>query len=359
MKSKQRVRSAIRHAETDRVPIDYYARGEVTAALRKRLGLGAGESLDARLGVDLRGVGPSFKPEALPYAYADPSVEKTHDGVYLDIWGVGFRPNQTDSGFYMDLAYHPLKSLTSMDELEGHSWPTADMWDYSEVADRATENADYWVWAHSRGIFEISWFIRGFDEFMLDLAVAPELAVALMDRVQDYLMARTRCVLEAGNGLIDMVEYNDDVGGQDGLLISPEMFRQFVKPRMATFADMCKSYGAVVRYHCCGGLRPIIDDLVEIGVEVLTPVQTLARGMEPEGLKRDFGDRMTFNGGIDTQRLLPYSTAQGVREETRRLMGLLGAGGGFILGPSHNFQADVPVDNVVAVYEAALGKALT
>jgi uroporphyrinogen decarboxylase len=341
------------------VPIDYLARSEISTALRNRLGLKPDESLEERLGVDLRSVGPAFKGETLPFAYADPSVTMTPDGIYRDIWGVGFKPNQTSVGFYMDLALSPLKRLESDDELDEYPWPSADQWDYSRLAAQAESAGEYWVWAHSRGIFEISWFLRGFDEFMLDLAARPDRASRLMDRVQTYLTERTRRILEAGRGLIDMVEYNDDVGGQNGLLISPAMWREFLKPRMAAFVGMCKGYGVKVRYHSCGGVRPIIPDLIEIGVDVLNPVQTLAAGMEPEGLKRDFGDRLTFSGGIDTQDLLPHATSAQVRAETKRLIGLLAEHGGYILGPAHAFQGDVPIQNVMAVYETALGRRLT
>ncbi len=358
MNSKQRVRMALAHQQPDRVPLDYYAREEVSAQLRARFGLRREESLEDFLGVDLRGVGPAIRREADPLCYADPTAAVTPDGVYRDIWGVGFRPNQTAVGFYMDLADSPLRGLDSAAELDDYPWPTADLWDYSTLAEQARRHGDRWLWAHSRGIFEISWFLRGFDEFLLDLADAPERAAAVMDRVQAYLMERTRRILEAGRGLIDMIEYNDDVGSQNGLLLSPAMWRAHIKPRMAEFIRLCRPYGVAVRYHSCGGIRPIIADLIEIGVDVLNPVQTAARGMEAAGLKRDFGDRLSFNGGIDTQGLLPNATAGEVRVETRRLIDTLGRGGGFILAPSHVYQADVPVENVIAVYETALGRAL-
>jgi len=338
------------------MPIDYAARGEVSARLRERLGLTVDESLEERLGVDLRGVGPEFGSAASQLHYADPTTEVTDDGRYLDIWGVGFRPNTTGVGFYMELNYSPLRGLSSTEEVDDYRWPSPDIWDYSNIAEQAAANADYWVWAHSRGAFEISWFLRGFDEFMTDLAMTPELACAVMDRVDDYLMERTRRILEAGQGLIDMVEYNDDVGGQNGLFISPKMWREFIKPRMAAFIRLCRDYGVKVRYHSCGGFRPIIPDLIEIGVDVLNPVQTLAAGMEPQALKQDFGDRLTLNGGIDTQQLLPYGARGEVVASTRWLIETLGKGGGYIIAPSHVFQADVPVENVLAVYETALGR---
>ena len=354
MTSKARVRQAIGHRQPDRVAIDFYARDEIVQALLSHWGLKTHEQLLRRLGVDLRGVGPRFVPPALPHCYADPSIAR-EDGVYRDIWQVGFVLNQTAQGQYMDLADSPLRQVETLEQIERHAWPSPDWWDYSTLADQARKHADCWVWAHSRGIFEISWFIRGFDTFMLDLALRPELAVAVMDRVQGYLMERTRRVLEAGGGLIDMVEYNDDVGGQGGLLISPDMFRRHLKPRMAEFVRLCRSHGAAVRYHSCGGIVPIIPDLIEVGIDVLNPVQSLAAGMDPFALKDRFGERLTFNGGLDTQSLLPTGTVDEVRRETERLIAHMNHRGGFILAPSHVFQCDVPLANILAVYEVARG----
>ena len=358
MTSKERVRRMLDHQEADRVAIDYAARGDVSAGLRQFLDLGPDESLEERLGVDLRGVGPAFKGGTAPLCYADPTVEVTAEGIHRDIWGVGFAPNHTGSGMYMDLAEYPMRDAASLDEIHAYPWPTADLWDYSSIGAAARANERFWVGAHSRGIFEISWFLRGFDGFLADLAMDPERARAVMDHVQDYLMERTRRILDAGQGRIDMVEYNDDVGGQSGLLLSPAMWREFLKPRTAAFVAMCKSYGAAVRYHSCGGIRPIIPDLIEIGVDVLNPIQALAEGMEPKALKRDFGAAITLNGGIDTQQLLPQASASEVRSATEELIAVLGKDGGYILAPSHVFQGDVPLENIVAVYETALGREL-
>ncbi|MEW6750804.1 MAG: hypothetical protein AB1505_07480 [Candidatus Latescibacterota bacterium] len=246
MTSKERVRRAIAHQQTDRVPIDYAARDEVSQALVRLLGLGPGQSLVECLGVDLRGIGPAFPSAASPLHYADPTT-RVQDGVHYDLWGVGFRPNHTAAGFYMDLAVNPLRGAAREADLDRHPWPSADQWDYSTVAAQARAHADYWVWAHSRGVFEISWFLRGFNEFLADLASAPRRARAVMDRVQGYLFARTRRILEAGQGFIDMVEYNDDVGGQGGLLLSPGMWRTHLKKRMADFVALCRPYGVKVR----------------------------------------------------------------------------------------------------------------
>ena len=358
MTSRERVRKAVSHQQPDRVPLEFSARQEVVDKVSAYLNLKDGESLGDRLDLDLRGIGPLFSLPTHPLQYADPTIEVTPAGIHLDIWGVGFQPNQTSLGFYMDLAHSPLRPLTSIAQLDEHRWPSPDWWDYTPIPTQLEASKDYWTGAHSRGIFEISWFLRGFDTFLADLACDPDFAVAIIDRIQAYLFERTRRILEAGQGRIDMMEYNDDVGSQDGLLISPAMWREHLKPRMAEFCKMCRQYNAKVKYHSCGGVRDIIPDLIEIGVDVLNPVQALAAGMEPEGLKRDFGHAITFNGGIDTQDLLPHGTPQQMRDATRRLIDVVGKDGGLILAPSHVFQDDVPVENIIAVYETALGHEL-
>ena len=172
MTSKERVRRAIEHKETDRVAIDFAARQEIYDKLREKLCLGPGETVETRLGVDMRGVGPSIIRSAHPLCYADPTV-LVENNVYFDIWGVGFRLSRTESGEYMDLCSNPLKKLSSVTELNDHPWPKADIWDYSGIHEQADANKDFWVGAHSRGMFEIAWFMRGFEEFMMDMLSDP------------------------------------------------------------------------------------------------------------------------------------------------------------------------------------------
>lgn len=355
--SKERVALAIGHHDTDRVPFEFLARDEIRRRLSEHWGLTAGESVEGRLGSDMRSVRPTFTLPTEPLAYADPSIRRQGQ-IYRDIWGVGFVSSRTPSGQYMDLADNPLRAARSLDDIARHPWPSADWWDYSGIPAGLHANHDYWCWGHCRGIFEISWFVRGFEEFLADLAGRPDWACAVMDRVEAYLFERMRRILQAGDGRFDMIEYNDDVGSQMGLLLSPAMWRAMLKPRMARILSLCRQHGAKVRYHCCGGLRPIIPELIEIGVDVLNPVQPLAEGMEPLALKRDFGAKLSFDGGVDTQELLPHATADEVREHTRALIAAMSRSGGYILGPSHAFQGDVPIENVLAVYEAALGRRL-
>lgn len=358
MTSKERVTAALNHQQPDRVPVDFGAHGQVVADLREYLRLGDDIDLSQLLGVDLRGVGPGIKRQASPVCYADPTREVTDDGLFIDLWGVGFRRAETPTGEYIDIASHPLDGPREMADIEAHTYMDPDDWDYSGIRAAAESQSEYAVWAHCRGTFEISWFIRGMDGFMMDLAAEPAKACGLMDRVQEPLKERLRRILDAGGDAIDMAEYNDDVGIQSGLMMSPEMWRKYLKPRVAEMFDLIRSFGKRVRYHSCGGVRDIIPDLIDIGLETLNPFQPLATGMEPVALKRDFGKDLTFHGGIDMQELLPNASVQQVRDETQRLLDILNEDGGWIACSSHNLQPDTPPENIVAMYEVLLGREL-
>jgi len=358
MTPKERVLAAVAHRQPDRVPVDYGAHPQVNVALRQHLGLTDDADLLRVLETDLRGVGPAIKQQASPICYADPTQAVTEDGLYVDLWGVGFQRIATETGEYVDVAHHPLRQATTSDEIETHPLMEPDDWDYTPIRPAAEAQAEWAVWVHSRGTFEISWFIRGLDALMTDLALEPQRACRLMDRVQERLEGRLGRILEAGGDAVDLAEYNDDVGMQDGLLMSPDMWRRYLKPRTGRLFDLIRSYGQRVRYHSCGGVRDILPDLIDLGLDILTPFQPLAAGMEPVALKRDFGRHLTLHGGIDMQDLLPHASPQQVADEVRRLMEVLNEDGGWIACSSHNLQPDTPPGNIVSMYETLLGHPL-
>lgn len=351
---RDRILALVNHEEPDRIGIGYSAAPEVHRALKEFLGIKDDEDLLEYLGVDLRYVSPRIKYKASDICYADPTVEVTPEGILKDIWGVGFIEKKTQVGIYIQLTYHPLYSIKGIEDLESYHWPQADLWDYSDIPNQIERLKGYPIFAHSRGFFEISWFMRGMDNFMVDLSLNPRLACMLMDKVKDYLIAKLIKILEAGKGKIDFVELNDDVGGQNGLLISPDMWREYIKPRMREMIDVAHSYGARIMYHSCGSVRAIIPDLIEIGVEILNPVQPKAAGMEPRGLKNDFGDKLTFYGTIDEQETLPYGKPEDVKAEVLERISYMAPGGGFIISPCHSIQPDTPLENILALYNTAL-----
>ncbi len=345
--------AALEHRQPDRVPIGMNFQGEVFERLKARLGV------DDRgawtwVGQDFAGVGARFTKAVSEVRYADPTIRVSEKGHLVDLWGVPFRQVKTEYQSYVELVGEPpLGTLESVDELEAYPWPKADDWDYSGIGEELEAKSEQATGGHSRGFFEIAHFMRGMEGFLTDLALRPELACALMDHISEFLLEKTRRTLEAGEGQYVLFEYNDDVASQRGLFMSPGMWREHVKPRMAKFCDLIHAHGAKVRYHCCGSPYAILTDLVEIGVDILHPVQPLATDMDPFRLKEEFGDRLTFHGAIDTQQLLPHGSVEEVRREGRRMIDVVGKNGGYVLAGSHSIQGDVPLDNVVAMIEEA------
>ena len=353
MTSKERVLAAVNHVQPDRAPIDMPLAPEVRRALEARLGL-SGQALEDWIGQDFAFVGPRFKHAASDICYADPTIEVTAEGHYLDVWRVPFKVVRTEFQTYVDLAGRPpLAACESIEDLDRFPWPSPDAWDYSNIPGDLKANRDKATWGHSRGFFEIAHFMRGMEHFLPDLALRPDVAGALMDHIAGYLLERSRRILEAGRGGFTVFEYNDDVASQNTLFISPGMWREHIKPRMARFCRLIHEHGAKVRYHCCGSARAILPDLIEIGVDILNPVQPLAAGMDPFELKAAFGDRLTLHGGIDIQNLLPHGSPEEVASATRRMISVVGKNGGYIVGGSHVIQADAPVENVVAMIQEA------
>jgi len=355
---RERVLATVAHHETDRPPIDYAAHPALHARVLAYLGLPPETDVARLFEVDLRGVGPGIRRQASPIHYADPTREVSDDGLYVDLWGVGFRVSRTPTGDYVDLARSPLAGDVGDEELDAHPMMDPDDWDWSRVAENARSLQEWCVWAHCRGAFEISWFLRGFEGFLSDLAFEPRRAVKLLDQVLEPLLVRLERTLDTAAGAIHMAEYNDDVGGQEGLLISPDTWREHLRPRIGRVFEAIRRRGVIVRYHTCGSVRAILPDLIDLGLEVLNPVQPLARGMDPFELKREFGRDLTFHGGIDVQEFLPRATSEEVREGVARLRDCLAKDGGWIACSSHAMQPDIPPANVVALYETLLGRPL-
>ena len=356
MTHRERVDAALRHESCDRPPIDLRFAPELAASLADRLGLKAFD-LATWLDQDLITVRPFFANAVTRLNYADPTIEVTREGYYLDIYRVPFRRVQTQLQSYMELAgLPPLSTCDSIAELDDFPWPRAEAWDYaniSAVMSALSSTGGPAAWGHSRGIFEIAGFMRGMDRFMMDLALRPDFAVALMEHILVFLLAKAERILQAGGGGFALFEYNDDVASQRAMLISKEMWRELIRPRMARMCRLIRRYGAAVKYHSCGSVYEIIPDLIEIGVDVLNPVQPLADRMDPFALKAEFGDSLCLHGGVDIQQLLPYASTDEVRRHVRRMIEALGRSGGFILSGSHTLQADIPVENVVAMVDEA------
>ena len=281
-------------------------------------------------------------------------LEVTGDGSFHDEWGVRYVP----WGPYNERVGHPLADATLAD-LDDFPWP--DPHDQGRVAGLAEEarqlyqKTDFSLSAGhiSAGIFQDCWNLRGMAAFFEDMARDREFAEALLDRVTVVHVGMWARFLDAAGAYVDLVETADDLGGQTGLLISPRMYRELIKPRHAALnAAIRVRTQAKILYHSCGASMPVIDDLVEIGVDVLNPIQPLPGLMDPGELKRRYGRRLVFHGGLDVQSLLLSGTPEQVRAHVQRYYDVLGPER-YIMAPANSVQPGTPPENLVAAYEAA------
>jgi uroporphyrinogen decarboxylase len=273
-----------------------------------------------------------------------------------DFWGCKIRKVTNEYNAYYEVYDPPLARARTVAEVEAHSWPLLDWWDYLAVP-RLIEEANAKdrraIMFHVGGAFETPWLLRGFEQFLVDLQVNPEIAEAISHRASEYYYQRSLRVLDAAGGRIDIISSGGDVGSQNGMLLSPQCWRAHIKRYAARLITPFRQRGLKTFYHSCGSCVPVIPDLIEMGVDALDPIQVTAAGMQPENLFRLFGDRLSFHGAIDETELLTRGTPEQVYQETTRTIDILGRNGGYIVSPTHQVQGDSPVENVIALFDAA------
>lgn len=375
MNSRQRLWTTLNHAEPDRVPFDMGAtsvtgiHAHAYRRLRARLGLPEREITtidvfqqlaqvdeDAADGLEIDVRSASLRPMAAH------SIRFEDDGEYVlayDAFSIGRRMPK-DGGLYYDLAVHPLAGDISPSSVDRHLWPDpVDPRRFEGLRDRAEDIAirqgrAVAVGSLCAGIMEMHAFLRGYQDFYLDLAANHELAGKIMDKILEMKLAYWEKVFDILGDLVDVVQEADDMAGQEAMLISPRTYRKLAKPRHKELFDYIHSRSrAKIFFHSCGAVRPVIPDLIEVGVDILNPVQVSAKGMDTAELKREFGKDLVFwGGGVDTQRILGSGTPAEVREEVKRRVDDLMPGGGFVFATVHNTQADVPPENLCAMWEA-------
>jgi uroporphyrinogen decarboxylase len=307
------------------------------------------EDVRQLLGVDV--VGLYERPSSLCVEQPD------HKGILVSEWGIPYRRASQGDGHY-SLAGHPLKDATLAD-LGTYPWPDplapARFAGLAEEA-RALCDSECAVvgnlgWPE---IFGMAWYLRGFENFLMDLLTDKDMAHAVLRRVTDFNTARYARFLELVGDAIDALYFGDDLGSQDGLFISPNTYREMIKPYHAELVGAIRSSTkAYILFHSCGSIAPLVDDLIEIGIDIINPVQVTARGMDTVALKQRFGARVAFWGAIDTQHVMPTGSPAQVRAEVRRRITELGDGGGYVIAPTHVIQADVPTENVLALCHEA------
>jgi uroporphyrinogen decarboxylase len=375
MTSRERVRAALAHREPDRIPFDVGGSRftgihvRAYARLRALLGLPIGEPrvgdinqqladvepdvLDA-LGCDVRGVVPRDGSTYRPVLREDGEYR-----TFVDEWGVG-RRMPLAGGLYYDVYAPPFAGDVEDAAIDAFAWPDAgDPVRSVGMAEEARryaleERRAVHVGSICGGLTEGLFKLRGFEDGYMDLAGDPTRARRLMERILEVKLEYWSTILPQVAGAVDVVGEADDLGGQDRTLFSPATYRRLVKPlHRELFAFLHAHTDARVYFHSCGAVRELIPDLIEIGVDVLNPVQVSAAGMDSASLKREFGRDLVFwGGGVDTQRVLGSGTQDEVRAEVRRRVGDLAPGGGFVFAAVHNIQPNVPPENVLAMRRA-------
>lgn len=349
MTSKQRVLDTIEHKQTDRTPLDLWVTKEVMAKLCAYFKTDEADDVMRELGIDIRLVEPE---------YIGPPLKESPNGKVKDIWGVTRRRIEYSDGSYLESESYPLEGDITISDIENYPWPDPDHYDYSVIPKLCKKYTDCAILnvgnrLNRTSVLKAAMYLRGMQQLMIDMALNPPLIKALIDKISDYYLAHNERIFKAGEGFIDIFMMGDDFGTQKGLLISAEMFRRYFAPKLKEFAAQAKNYGMKVMLHSCGSVKVIIPDIIDIGVDILNPVQTNAKNMIPEDLKAEFGDKICFHGGIDIQHTLPFGTANEVEQEVKERIRVLGKNGGYILASTHNIQTDTPIENILRMYEAA------
>ena len=356
MDARERVFLALDHQEPDRIPIDYWATSTVSERLRDHFGFSTQERLLEHLDIDFRYIdGPK---------YVGPEAKVRADGSVEDHWGVPRVRVEVGTGeqasVYQEVMNFPLTDAGSVDEIRDYSkWPSPDWFDYDCVRQQVAEarqTGKVVIFMGDRmnrcAQLKPAMYLRGIDQILLDLALAPDMAEYIFQRVAAFYLEYARRTFEAAGGGIDIFMMGDDFGTQKGLFISPDMWRRFLQPGFKAFIDLAKQYGCKVAHHSCGSVKPIIPDLMECGLDILNPIQPDVHDMDRSELKRLFGDRLCFHGSISIQKTLPFGTPADVRQEVQERYETLGPNGGFIFCTAHNIQADTPTENILALFEA-------
>ena len=346
MTSKQRVLAAVEHRLADRTPITFDAQGEVYHALHQHLGTTTREELFDRLNCDTWMV--------LPGNYDCPRSE-AGKRVKTTTWGYELTATKYSGGTYDEVTRSPLAGKNELSDIDTYPWPADDAIDFSTMPEQITAHADRAIIAAAtHGPYFIASFIRSLEDLMMDFAMRKDYAERLIMTIAERAVFFLEKMLTEAGGGIDIVYMADDYCSHRGPLFSPATFKEFCVPYLRQVVEITHKHDKKFLLHVCGAVRPLLPMIIDCGVDMLEPIQTRAAGMEPEGLKRDFGKDLCFYGGMDLQQVLCKGTPQEVADEARHLIDVLGKDGGYIIGPGHTYiQIDAPVENILAMYDTA------
>ncbi len=355
MDSRERFITTINGGEPDRPPVFANFTPQVAQKMSEYLGLPYEEPLDSLLSTRishtelLLHLGNDAVGTASVAPHNAPTITNP-DGTLTNEYGMIFKP----MGIYNEFYDYPLKNTLTEEDIENYPFPDPH-------ADGRYDDTDYKIktYKNSYGvigdlecaIFETAWYLTGLEKFFMDMMTQPPYLEKLLDKIMEIHTEMGREMIRRG---ADMIWAGDDFGGQNGMLLDPVHFQAVFKPRMKYMFDEFRKVNPDIKiaWHTCGSVVPIIPDFIDIGLDILNPLQPLAKDMKPEFLKREYGKDLIFFGGICVQELIPHGMPQQIKDEVKRRAEILGKGGGYIIAPAHNIQDDTPVENVIAFFEA-------
>lgn len=347
MTMRERVRAAVSHRQPDRVPWQIGVTAHMRARVAERLGrpeLADAQRFDDWTGNHIKSVGPQSRGQFHGLE------EEVRPGLWRDGWGIVWDTR----GLYGEGEWgRPVNAVLSAPSLAGFRFPDPpEPSAYAHYPEYIRQHRDRYIMGREGHLFEVAWALRGMEDFLTDMLYHPEFVDDLLDGITEYYLA---VIDQSVQYDIDAFTFGEDWGSQSrGLIMGPRLWRRFLKPRLARLFARVKAAGKFVHIHSDGDVTAIFPDLIEIGLDVYNPFQPEI--MDVYALKRQYGDRLAFNGGVGIQELLPHGSPDEVRAEAERLMREVGAGGGYILGPSHAVLTDTPVENLLALIAAVQGQ---
>ena len=346
MNSRERVLCCLNHEPADRLPLDGSFHAEVWPRLRAHFNVTDDEGVLNGLGIDLRGVGMDVSDGFRQQASLTPQgwLVPHSDGSLEDEWGVRIKYDEQER--YYRYVYHPLADETMLDAFE---FPDLDESGRFEEARRDVQHwhDEFVVMGGTGTFYRDCWFLRGMQQWMMDLILNPGFVEALTDKMLDWKLELLRRLVALG---IDIFSIGGDIAMQQTLIMHPDVWRRFFKPCDAALIEEGRRLGIEHFYfHSDGNIVPVLDDLVEIGFDIFDPVQPEC--LDPEQIKRRYGDSITLHGTISAQQTLPFGTPADVRTEVEERVRSLGYNGGLVVAPSNVAQPDVPLENLLAIYD--------
>lgn len=353
---RERFAATLAHERLDHPMLDYIAERDTDRELRRALGCDTEEALLDTLGSEffyLPGRDISQNEGFLPF-YRGPELS-IRESERTCPFGIRFSRGAYDSKFTVDHAIRgPLEDASSTSDILRHPWPKPSHFDYSSIVGVAEAHRDrVLVGGFWSGILGDVVRLYGFERFLTDIALNPDLVRTLIDTVTDVYLELNEMLFSLLDGILDVYFFGNDFGTQNGLLMSVDMWREFYFENTKKLCDLAHSHGLAVMMHSCGAIAPLIEDFIEAGVDILDPVQTSAAGMAPAGLAERYGGRLVFHGGIDTQSVLPTVSPEEAADHAGDVASAFGAG--YIACGSQLYGPDIPTENIIAVYRRLAG----